>query len=249
MINVMLEDRILEIVIDRPDAKNALTVDMYDRLTEAFERARGDDDVRVVILRGEGRVFTAGNDLGDFIQNPPSGEDSPVFKFLRAVIEFPKPLIAAVDGWAVGVGTTVLFHCDLVYASDRAKFKMPFVDLAVVPEAGSSLILPRMIGHQKAAELLFFSETFDAGQAAGFGIVNDVFSSAELLEQVRARAARLVTKAPESLRQTKALLKACQSKSLDETMAAEAELFIARLASDEFKEAVSAFFDKRAPEF
>lgn len=249
MINVTLNDRILEVVIERPDAKNALTVDMYDRLTDAFMQARDDDDVRVAVLRGAGGVFTAGNDLADFIQNPPTSEDSPVYRFLRAVIDFPKPLIAAVDGWAVGVGTTVLLHCDLVYASARAKFKMPFVDLAVVPEAGSSLILPRMLGHQKAAELLFFSETFNAEQAAEFGIVNDIFPADELIEQVRARAARLVTKAPESLRQTKALLKGCQSKSLDETMQVEAELFISRLASDEFKEAVSAFFEKRTPEF
>jgi len=145
-------DGVLTITLDRPERKNALTREMYDAMTAALHSAAEDRDVLVIRFRGSGGVFTAGNDLGDFMQHPPTGLDSPVFRFMRALCDAEKPVIAEVDGWAVGIGTTLLLHCDLVVLSDRAKLKMPFVDLAVVPEYASSVLLPRLAGHVRAAE-------------------------------------------------------------------------------------------------
>lgn len=237
----------VEITLSRPQRKNALTLAMYDALTEALTDAGADPAVRVVSIRGEGN-FTSGNDLQDFLQAPPTSEDSPVFRFLVALIGFEKPLVAIVDGPAIGVGTTLLLHCDLVYAGAAAKFQLPFVNLALVPEASSSYLLPKMMGHQKASELLLFGEPFDAATAERVGIVNQVLASDALLEHARARIATLCAKPARALRLTKKLLHHDRDV-VDARLRAEAALFGELLVSPELAEAVGAFFQKRAPDF
>ena len=252
MIKTRRREATLEVSLERPESKNALTLQMYEALTEALQRASQEGAVRAVILRGAPGVFTSGNDLHDFMRAPPTSQDSPVYRFLQALVRFEKPLIAAVDGWAVGIGTTMLLHCDLVYATRQARLKMPFVDLALVPEAGASLLLPRMIGHQKASELLLLSKAFGAEEAARFGLVNEVLEDHDaLLERAREVADRIAALAPESVRLTKMLLRRAghQDASLEGVMSEEGELFIARLQSPEMAEAVTAFFEKRAPKF
>lgn len=239
---------VMTLTFNRPDKKNALTAEMYAALADAFAAAEADPAVRVILLAGAGGAFTAGNDLQDFLGRPPAGDDAPVFRFLRALVTAGKPLVAAVSGVAVGVGTTMLLHCDLVYAGDSALMSMPFVNLALVPEAGSSLLLPRLVGHQKAAELLMFGEPIDARTAREIGLVAEVFPDAALADEVRARVAKLAAKAPEALRLTKQLMKAPKA-SVGEQMAAEGALFQQRLGSAEAREAFTAFMEKRAPRF
>ena len=245
-------DGILEIAIERPKKKNALTLAMYDALTAALAHASSDASVRVALIRGsdgEAPVFTSGNDLNDFMRAPPTGEDSPVLRFLEALRTFEKPLVAAVAGHAIGIGTTMLLHCDLVYAAEGARFQLPFVNLALVPEAASSFLLPRMVGHARAAELLFFGEPFDAAAAERFGIVNAVFAGGALLVEARRRAAILAAKAPLALRQTKRLMKQPLAEETRAHMRAEGAVFVERLASPELAEAIGAFFEKRPPKF
>lgn len=239
---------VMTLTFNRPDKKNALTAEMYAALADAFAAAEADPAVRVILLAGAGGAFTAGNDLQDFLARPPSGDDAPVFRFLRALVTAQKPLVAAVSGVAVGVGTTMLLHCDLVYAGDSARLSMPFVNLALVPEAGSSLLLPRLVGHQKAAELLMFGEPIDARTAREIGLVAEVFPDATLADEVRARVAKLAAKAPEALRLTKQLMKAPKATAAEQ-MAAEGALFQQRLGSAEAREAFTAFMEKRAPRF
>jgi enoyl-CoA hydratase/carnithine racemase len=202
-----------------------------------------------LLLRGEGGTFTSGNDLNDFIQSPPTGDDSPVARFLHALVDLDKPLVAAVEGRAVGIGVTMLLHCDLVYAAADAKLSMPFVNLALVPEAASTLLLPRLVGHPRAAEMLFFGEPFDAVVAKELGLVNAVVPAAEVVEYAQGRARALADKPIEALRQTKRLLKAPLREETRARMRAEAAAFVERLASPELREAVSAFFEKRVPRF
>lgn len=244
---------VLEISLDKPRAKNALTLAMYTGLSEILLAAQSDASVRVVILRGMGGNFTSGNDLTDFMQSPPvEGEDSPVFRFLRTLVAFEKPIIAAVDGWAIGVGVTMLLHCDLVYAAHDARLQLPFVNLAVVPEAASSLLLPRLIGHARAAELLYFGDPFSAEDAKEMGMINELFEPDQLFDAVAERALRLADKAPQALIETKRLLRrrtAASTQEVEEALVEEGRVFVERLASKEFKEAVSAFFEKRKPEF
>lgn len=244
---------VLEISLDKPRAKNALTLAMYTGLSEILTAAQSDVTVRVVVLRGNGGNFTSGNDLTDFMQSPPvEGEDSPVFRFLRTLIAFEKPIIAAVDGWAIGVGATMLLHCDLVYAASNARFQLPFVNLAVVPEAASTLLLPRLVGQARAAELLYFGDPFSAEDAHEMGLVNALFEPEALFEEVSKRALRLADKAPIALIETKRLLRrrtpAC-TQEVEEALVAEGRVFVERLASKEFAEAVAAFFEKRKPDF
>ncbi len=251
MTDVIIEQHgaIVEIAMNRPSRKNALTHAMYDEMTAALESASTSAATRVVILRGEGGNFTSGNDLKDFQKAPPTDENSPVFRFLSALIRCPKPVLAAVDGVAVGIGTTMLLHCDMAWAADDAMFLMPFVNLAVVPEAGSSYLLPRMVGHQRAAELLMFGERFDTATAREIGIVNGGLPAADVLTHVRERAATLAAKPPEAVRLTKRLLRQRYGDTLDATLIEEARLFVERLHSPEFHEAIDAFFNKRAPDF
>ena len=238
----------IEIRLQRADKRNALTLDMYTAMVEAIARADADDSVRAVVFSGEGSMFTAGNDLMDFIKNPPTGPESPVLRFLAAISATPKVLTAAVQGQAVGVGATMLLHCDYVVAAEDAKLVFPFVNLALVPEAGSSLLLPQMIGHVRAVEILLTCEPVDAARAHALGLVNTVVSLGEELTAARAFADKLVPLAPQALVATKQLMKR-GSTSVGVRMQEEIEVFSQRLKSPEFAEAVRAFTEKRKPDF
>lgn len=241
-------DGILTITFNRPDKKNALTSAMYATLADALEAADTDPAVRVILFTGNGGAFTSGNDLQDFLNNPPQGDNTPVFRFLRAISTASKPMIAAVSGVAVGVGTTMLLHCDLVYAGESAKLSLPFVNLALVPEAASSLLLPAMVGHHRAAELLMLGEAFTPATAKEYGIVNAVYPDDRLLTEATAVAVKLAAKPPTAMRLTKQLLKQAKGDVAGQ-MAAEGEHFRSQLKSAEAREAMTAFFEKRAPRF
>ena len=243
-----LTDGILTIRINRPEQKNALTVAMYAAIADALERAQADRTVRAVTLTGTEDSFTSGNDIADFIQRNPLAGETPVLRFLRMISTAEKPLIAAVNGLAVGVGVTMLLHCDLVYAADSATFQLPFVNLGLVPEAASTLLLPRLVGHQRASELLLLGERFDAATAHAIGLVNGVHPAERLSEAVRERAALLAGKAPSALRATKALLKG-ESATVSARMSEENAQFSRQLESPEVQEALAAFMQKRRPDF
>jgi enoyl-CoA hydratase/carnithine racemase len=241
------EGGIATLRLNRPEKKNALSIAMYAALAEAITEAERDDDVRVLLLCGAGENFTAGNDLADFANRPADGS-SPAGRFLEGIANAKKPLVAAVDGYAVGVGLTMLLHCDLVIASQRAKLRAPFVDLGLIPEAGSTLLLPRMVGVLRAAELFMLCETLDAERAREYGLVNMVVPAAELDAHARGVCQRLAQKAPSALRHTKALLRDTQG-STSERMQREFAIFAAQLRSAEAREAITAFFEKRPPDF
>ncbi|RPH66142.1 MAG: enoyl-CoA hydratase [Burkholderiales bacterium] len=235
--------------LDRSDRKNAITAAMYAALADGLAQAASEPAVRVAVIRGHETAFTAGNDLGDFLNNPPSGEDAPVFRFLRAIAGFPKPLIAAVCGPAVGVGTTLLLHCDLVYAGENATLRLPFVDLGLCPEAASSLLLPAIAGHQRAAEKLLLGEPFGAAEAKELGIVNRVMPVAEVDDFAIAQARKLAAKPLSSLLATKSLMKDGLAAAVRERMVAEGALFGKMLREPAAREAFTAFMEKRAPDF
>jgi enoyl-CoA hydratase/carnithine racemase len=240
---------VLRIQLNRPGKKNAMLASMYATVAELLERAAMDDEVRVVLLHGAGDSFTAGNDLADFVKNPPGSGDSPQTRLIAALIEFDKPIVAAVHGAAVGFGTTILPHCDIVYASDSAKFQMPFVNLGVVPEFCSTYTLPALIGHARAAELMFLGQHFDAQRAVELGLVNRVVPDAKLLTAATETAATLAEKPIGALRATKKLMKQSCRAQLEQSSKAEAEEFAARIVGPDFKEAMTAFFEKRSPHF
>lgn len=244
-----LVNRVLRLALNRPEKKNALTLDMYETLTSELQRARTDSEIRVVLLCGEGGSFTAGNDLFDFLNDPPTEESSVVFRFLRQASTFPKPLLAAVEGHAVGIGTTILLHCDLAYAAPSAKFQLPFVNLGLVPEAASSLLLPKTIGLKRASELLLFGEQFSADTAYQYGLINEIIPSDELLHTVTERAEDLAQKPPASLRLSKELLRAHNAQNVQDTMRKEGKHFIQALPGPEAQEALTAFIEKRTPDF
>ncbi len=222
---------------------------MYQAMTDALRAAETDPSIRVILIAGTESCFTAGNDLADFLNNPPTGEDSPVFVFLKTLIGAQKPVVAAVHGVAVGIGTTLLLHCDLVYAGPSARFQLPFVNLGLTPEAASSLILPQLMGHRRAAEMLMLGETIDAQTALDFGLINAVRADGELDEFALHKAEQLVAKAPTALRLTKMLMKRLPLPAVQETMSEEGKIFIARLRSPEAREAMQAFFERRQPDF
>ena len=243
------EGAVVSIVLDRPDKKNAITTAMYEALATAFGKVAADEEVRVALLCGLGGAFTAGNDLADFVSSPSQGDNAPVFRFLRELAHFEKPLVAAVEGVAVGIGTTMLLHCDLVYAATDARFALPFVNLGVVPEAASSYLLPRVAGWQRAAQMLMLGEPFSAGQALEAGMVNAVVPNEALLPTAMQAAQSLAAKPPSALRQTKRLMKQALYEDVDRAMRDEARVFAQCLHSPEAKEAFSAFFEKRKPDF
>jgi enoyl-CoA hydratase/carnithine racemase len=240
---------VLRVQLDRPEKKNALTRAMYTRLTEVLEAADADPATRVIVLHGAGDAFTAGNDLRDFLEQPPQDQDHPTFRFILAVSRVQKPLVAAVHGVAIGIGTTLLLHCDLVYAAEGARFHTPFVDLGLVPELASSLTLPALAGHQRAAEMLLLGQPVDATRAAQLGFVNAVVPADRLLDTAMEAARTLAAKPAASVRLTKALMRGAQAALVASTLEEEARLFVDRLASPEAREAFAAFLEKRRPDF
>lgn len=239
---------VLELTINRPERKNALNLAMYSELAAQLRQAAGDSEVRVVIITGAQGCFTSGNDLEDFAKGADLNPDtSPITGFMKTLLYFPKPVIAAVDGLAVGIGTTLLLHCDLAYASAASEFRMPFAQLGLCPEYASSFLVPRLVGHLKASEWLLLGNRFSAAEAQGVGLINQVVD--DPLGTARASAKQLVGMAPAALRATKALLRAPLRDQVDRALAAEFAEFGERLRGPEFAEAVSAFFAKRAPDF
>jgi enoyl-CoA hydratase/carnithine racemase len=243
------EERIAFVELARLDKKNALTGDMYAGLADAIGAADADAQVRAVLLHGAPDCFCAGNDVGDFLKRPPLAEGSPSQRFFEAMQALRKPLVAAVGGPAVGIGTTMLLHCDFVYAADNARFQLPFVPLGIVPEFGSTYLLPLIAGYQRAAELLLLGQPFTARQAKEAGIVTDVVPADALFSKAKETAAALAALPPESLRLTKQLLKKRHAQAVRETIAEEIQVFGERLKSGEAKEAMSAFLEKRKPDF
>ena len=240
-----LEAGVLTLTFNRPQKKNAFTGEMYDAAARALLDADQNDAVRVVVLTGAGNTFTAGNDLKDFLENPPTGESSVVFRFLRALAHHSRPIVAGVEGVAVGIGTTLLLHCDYVVASERATFIMPFINLGLSPEGASSVLLPRLAGMALASELLMFGDPFDSATALRAGIINQVVPEASLAEVVQKRAAALAAKPVESLRLTKRLLREPLHASVDEALSREGAHFVQRLGSTEAREAFNAFLSKK----
>ena len=237
------------IQFNRPEKKNAITAAMYQTMADAFKAAEADPQVRVILITGHPQIFTAGNDLTDFMKNPPTTADSPVYQYLWSISHASKPVVAAVSGAAVGIGTTLLMHCDLVYAADNAKFSMPFAQLGLCPEAASSLLFPQIVGYQHAAEKLMLGEPFSAEEALRIGLVNQVVPVDELLDFAHAQVAKLVALPASSIRATKRLLKAGQLAAIEAQMTQESNYFGAMLSAPEAKEAFAAFFQKRKPDF
>jgi enoyl-CoA hydratase/carnithine racemase len=242
-------DGITTITLNRVAKKNSFTQAMYAACADALDAARDDAAVRVLVFQGDVAVFSAGNDIGDFLAAPPSREDAPVFRFLRGLAAFPKPVVAAVCGPAVGIGTTMLFHCDLVYAGDNAAFSMPFVNLGLCPEAASSLLVPQMMGYHRAAEALLMGEPFMAEAALEVGLVNRVVPPTEANGIAQAQARKLAAKPLTSLVETKRLLKKGQMAQVLERIDEEAQSFGRLLQAPAAKEAFTAFMEKRKPDF
>ena len=240
---------VMTITLNRVDKKNSITANMYASMADGLAAAEADAAVRVVVLQGHETIFSAGNDIGDFLNAKPSTTDAPVFRFLRGIATFPKPLVAAVCGPAVGVGTTMLFHCDLVYAGDNAAFSMPFVNLGLCPEAGSSLLVPQMMGYHRAAEALLLGEPFMAEAAMEVGLVNRVVPPAEANAVAQAQARKLAAKPLSSLIETKRLMKKGQSAQVLAQIGEEAVSFGRLLREPAAREAFTAFMEKRRPDF
>jgi enoyl-CoA hydratase/carnithine racemase len=237
------------IEIARPEKKNAITMAMYEAMADALYDAQLDSSIRSVLITGQPGIFTSGNDLEDFMKRPPQGPDSPVFKFMKALLECEKPVVAAVTGAAIGIGTTMLLHCDLVYVADEARLAMPFVGLGLVPEYASSLLVPRLVGHAKAAELLLLGDPFTGAQAVEYGIANAVLPAAEVVNHARRVAERFNQLAPGAVKDSKRLMRAPHADQVMTVIQNEANLFGERLRSPEAREAFQAFFEKRKPDF
>jgi enoyl-CoA hydratase/carnithine racemase len=240
---------VLAIEFNRPRKKNALTWEMYALLNDALREAESNPAIRAVLFHGQLEAFTAGNDLEDFIKRPPLGDDTPVFHFLHAVARAKKPLVAAVTGPAVGLGTTLLLHCEIVIAADTARFSLPFTQLGLVPEFGSSYLLPLVAGYQRAAELLLLGEPFDAVKAREAGFVTRIVPAAEAIEAGREAARKLARLPAKSLRVTKALLKSAHVAAIEAQIRAEGAHFREMLTEPAAREAFAAFMEKRKPDF
>jgi enoyl-CoA hydratase/carnithine racemase len=247
---------VMHVVFNRPERSNSLTCQMYTSLCELLDRAEQDASVKALMLSGASGVFTAGQDLDDLVQHPPKDAEAPVFQFMLRVAAFSKPLVAAVEGMAVGIGTTLLLHCDLVYVAHDSRFALPFVSLGLVPQAGASLLLPRACGHQRATEKLLFGDMFTAAEAMELGFVNRLLPSADVLYYAARQAERLAQLPAGSVRSTKALMKGraahgarLMANEVSQSIRDEAGLFINRVASPSALEAVLAFKEKRKPDF
>ena len=248
-INASIAEGVATIEIARPEKKNALTLAMYLAMAAAIEAARTERTVHALLITGQPGVFTAGNDLADFMAHPPIGADSPVLSFMRALSACEKPVVAAVSGAAVGIGTTMLLHCDLVYVAEDARLAMPFVSLGLVPEFASSLLLPRLLGRVQAAEKLLLGEPFSGLEAVALGLANKALPSAEVLAYATQVARRFALLPPGAVRDSKRLLRAELGEHIDSTIRAEGALFAQRVTSAEAQEAFRAFFEKRRPDF
>lgn len=241
---------ILTIEFNRPEKKNAITSAMYQMMADAIRDAEADSAVRAILIQGKPEIFTAGNDLEDFLKNSAAiAGDRPVAQFMRALSGASKPVVAAVAGNAVGIGTTMLMHCDLVYAGDNAKFALPFAQLGLCPEFASSMLFPQMVGYPRAAEKLLLGEAFSAREAYDMGLVSQVVPVGELAELAHAQAAKLAALPASSLRITKRLMKGAQAEAIQARMLEENRHFGEMLGSNEAKEAFTAFFEKRRPDF
>ena len=246
MDEILIEDHgaVRQITLNRPAKKNALTPPMYAELTNQLNLAAGDFAIRVAVICGAGSAFTAGNDIFDFLNTPPTSSDSPVMQFLAAIHNFPKPLIASVHGNAVGIGTTMLMHCDLVYAAADAKFQMPFVSLGLVPEAGSSLLFPRLVGHVKASEIFLTGRSFDSKEALEMKLINSI--EGDPLAKAIVTSQIIANQPPEAVINTKALLKSGSYESVTAVMRVEGELFQMALESEEAQSAFMKFLESKS---
>src|ERR1700726_4195827 len=240
---------ILRIQLNRPKKLNAMTSAMYLSLAGIFNKAAKDENTRVVLWHGAGDSFCAGNDIEDFLKNPPGPGESPQARLMNAFVNFDKPVVVAVQGAAIGGGTTMLTHCDFIYAGESAKFQMPFINLAVVPEFGSSCSVPSRIGHLRAAELLLLGTSFDARRAADLGLVTEVAPDKDVLAKATETARKLAAKPAAALQASKRLLKQPFREQIKAAMKAENEEFSAQVRSEDAKEAFSAFLEKRKPDF
>lgn len=242
-------DGVMTLTLNRVEKKNSFTQAMYATCADALARAAGDASVRAVVFQGHITVFSAGNDIGDFLSGPQATREAPVFRFLYGIAQFPKPLVAAVCGPAVGIGTTLLLHCDLVYAGDNAAFSMPFVNLGLCAEAASSLLVPQMMGYHRAAEALLMGEPFMAEAALEVGLVNRIVPPTEVNAIANAQARKLAAKPLSSLVETKRLMKKGQMAQVLAVMDEEGESFGRMLREPAAREAFSAFMEKRRPDF
>jgi enoyl-CoA hydratase/carnithine racemase len=240
---------ILRVQLNRPAKRNAMTSAMYLALAGIFNEAANDEFTRVVVWHSAGDSFCAGNDIEDFLKNPPGAGESPQADLMNELVNFDKPVVAAVQGAAIGGGTTMLTHCDFVYAAENANFQMPFINLALVPEFGSSCSVPARIGHLRAAELILLGAPFDARRAAELGLVTEVVSDLDVLARATETARKLATKPAAALQASKRLMKQPFREQITAAMKAENEEFSAQVRSDDAKEALTAFLEKRKPDF
>ena len=240
---------ILRVQLNRPTKRNAMTLAMYLSLAGIFNEAATDENTRVVLWHGAGDSFCAGNDIDDFLKNPPGPGESPQARLMEALVNIDKPLVAAVHGAAIGGGTTMLTHCDFIYAGESTKFQMPFINLALVPEFGSSCSVPARIGHLRAAELILLGVSFDAGRAAELGLVTQVISDKDVLARATETAAKLAAKPARALQACKRLMKQPFREQIKAAMKAENEEFSVQVRSNDAKEAFTAFLEKRKPDF
>ena len=240
---------ILRVQLNRPAKKNAMTSSMYVTLADIFSDAAKDERTRIVLWHGAGDSFCAGNDVEDFLKNPPGPGDSPQARLMKALVDFDKPVVAAVHGAAIGGGTTMLLHCDFVYAGESAKFQMPFINLALVPEFGSSCSLPARVGHLRAAELILLGLPFDARRAADLGLVTRIISDQNLMTTATETARTLAAKPAGALQASKRLMKAPFREQIEAAIWAELAEFSVHVRSDDAKEALRAFLEKRPPDF
>ena len=242
-------ENILRVQLNRPSKKNAMTAAMYIGMADALNSAAKDESVRVVLWHGAGDSFSAGNDIEDFLKNPMGTGGSPQSRLIDAFIHFDKPIVAAVQGFAIGGGTTMLTHCDFVYAGETTKFQMPFINLALVPEFGTSFSLPARIGHLRAAELIYMAQRFDARRAAELGLVTEVVPDNQVFATASATAQKVAEKPTEALQACKRLMRQSTREHLEQAVKAENEEYSVRLRSPECKEALTAFLEKRPPNF